>query len=196
MKRAVSSWVENPFWYHPEMRTSYATPPAGLTASPLQKTSSFSLAKGKGAASSRSSSVQIALGHRFVAHKDSEKPPESESSAISNVVAMSGHYAWLAAHVANVNLRFDPGMKSPSGAYAVAHFKDFLDNLLTGLVDHGVTYTAGVFMEDHQLKDGRWVPGDAHLFKLLANGLPVVQEANISGVAYDVEILISVAVNS
>jgi hypothetical protein len=137
----------------------------------------------------------LTLGHRFVAHAESESLGGAEASALQDVVAMSGQYNWLAVRAADAGLQFDPGPKDTDGTYAVAPFKAFLDDLLTGLVDDGVTYTAGLFMEDHVLKEGRWVPTGGQLFRLLANGAPLVQEASIAGVAYDVEILISVAVN-
>ena len=140
--------------------------------------------------------VELTLGHRFVlitSTEESEAPEEAEA-ALENVVPMSGQYQWLAEMSANPGLQMDPGAVTANNTYAVAPFVAFINSLLGGLVDSGVNYTGALYLQDHVLKDGQWIRGGGHIFKLMADGSPVVQEANIGGDAFEVEILISVTV--
>jgi hypothetical protein len=141
--------------------------------------------------------IDLTLGLRFVpaAIPSIEGAVLTPSQlALQNVVAMSGQYRWLAGKSADMTLQLDPGPSGLDNTYAVAPFSAFLDGLLAGLVDPGVTYTGELFLQDHILKDGRWVIGFGHIFKLVADGDPLRQEARIELAEYEVEILISVAI--
>lgn len=146
-------------------------------------------------------SIQLALGLNFVPTispnlSSAEGPaPTAGQTALANVVPMSAQYEWLAVQAANPDHGFDAGTPDPVSGYPVGPFIVFLDDLLTGLVDPGIAYTVTTFLPNHYLKDGRWVPGGGNIFKLLANAVPMTQEARIDGKDYLVEILISVEVN-
>jgi hypothetical protein len=143
--------------------------------------------------------IQLTLGYRFVARAaptfggEPSEPPPGEV-ALENVVQLSPQMSWLAVQAEDDSLTFDPGVPDPVTGYPVAPFVAFLDDLLAGLVDPGIDYTCELYLMNHVLKEGRWVDGGGHLFKLLADGGPLLQEARIAGADYDAEILISVEV--
>jgi hypothetical protein len=145
-------------------------------------------------------SIQMTLGLRFVRTTSSSllasegpgTPPGG--GAPEDVVPMSAQYQWLAVRANANTLQFDPGQKDPQGNYAVAPFLAALNLLLATLIDPGISYSAEIFMPGHQIKDGRWLDGGGHIFKLLANAVPLVQEASIADLDFQVEVLISVEV--
>ncbi len=144
--------------------------------------------------------VQLTLALNFVqstapSFPSSEGPGSTPNQGyLENVVAMGGQYRWLAVQSADSSLQMDPGPKDPQTGYAVAPFTNFLDDLLAGLVDPGVSYTSELFLANHILNDGQWIRGSGHILKLLANGDPLIQEARIVGLEFEVEILICVQV--
>jgi len=147
-------------------------------------------------------SIQLALGLNFLRVPSQNLPEEEgpettpEEQLLDNVVPMSAQYQWLAAQAQANALQFDPGVPDPINGYAVASFIAALNQMLLGLVDAGITYTAATYIIDHVLKGGHWVPGGGNIFKLMANGMPLSMEARVDGVDYQVEILMSVEVIS
>jgi len=136
--------------------------------------------------------VELKLAHRFIAASSSEE--ELPEPPLENVVVMSGQYRWLAEQAGHTDLELDPGTPGTGNTYAVQPFRDFLDELLEGLVDPGITYSAELFRQDHTIQNGAWSPGFGHVFKLLADSVPVLQDARIGSSNFTVEILISVEV--
>lgn len=143
-----------------------------------------------------SSPAQLTFGLRFVAHPANAEAPADPGGTpmLQNVVALPPQLAWLCQRAANGALLLDAGTYSPQGGYPVAPFATLLDGLLAELVDPGVFYTSELFLLDHIIKDGQWIRGLGHMFRVLANGAPLVQETLVGGVGYDVEILVSVQV--
>lgn len=146
--------------------------------------------------------IQVTLGQHFVRTTSpnlsaAEGPSATpEETLMLNVVAMSAQVRWLAAQAQAGSLQFDPGVPDSQGAYPLPAFATALNALLAGMVDQGITYTASTFMPNHKIIENRWYPGAGHIFKLLANGVPLTGEARIEGVDYLVETLISVGVAS
>ena len=146
--------------------------------------------------------IQMALGQHFVRSTSANLPPSEgpqvtpEETQMSNVVAMSAQVRWLAAQAQAGSLQFDPGVPDPRGDYPLPAFATAVNALLAGMIDEGITYTASTFMPNHKIVENRWYPGAGHIFKLLANGVPLTSEARIEGVDFLVETLISVGVAS
>jgi hypothetical protein len=140
--------------------------------------------------------VQLTLGLRFVPRPASEESgsPPGGSGALQNVVALAPQQSWLVARAANGALTLNPGLYNTATGYPVAPFAEFLDGLLAELVDPGVVYSSELFLMDHIIKEGEWIRGMGHMFRLLANGEALVAEARVADGEYDVETLVSVRV--
>jgi hypothetical protein len=147
-------------------------------------------------------SIQLALGLNFVPAVSQNLPPGDGpdplpgEELLDNVVPMTRQYQWLAAQAEARALQFDPGLKDPLSGYPIAAFVSALNALLQQLPDTGINYTAAPYYPNHVLRNGAWVPGGGHIFKLLADGVPVVIEARVQSLDFQAEILISVEVVS
>lgn len=144
--------------------------------------------------------VRIALGLHFVrtthAGLSAGAGPtlQPAQQALNNVVVLSDLQRWLAALSQDTTLSMDPGPQNPDGSYSVLPFMEFLNAQLAPLSNPPGDYTGALFMGWHIIKDGQWVEIGGHLFKLMAHGMPVTQEARADGVDFLVETLISVEV--
>ena len=146
--------------------------------------------------------IQLSLGLNFVRSLPPDLPegtasdPRPYSLGLQNVVPLSAAYRWLDVRIGEVSPQFDPGKRDPTTGYALAPFSAFLEDLVGGLSTPELPHHVELFRMDHVLEDGRWVRGQGHTFRLLANGGAHVQSANLASEAFDVEILISVRVGS
>lgn len=144
--------------------------------------------------------IQLTLGLNFVRSLPPDLPEGTASDSrpyalgLQNVVTLSDSYCWLAVRIGALSPQFDPGARDPTTGYGLAPFSTFLEDLVGEMGPPELPHHVELFRMDHVLEDGRWIRGEGHTFRLLANGSAVVQSANLAGEAFDVEILISVRV--